>query len=249
MRIRKSALTPFVLVLLLLGCGEPAHASRPTPHPSAPVSEATLPPTPPPTPTPDPTSLPHAPGLPVLSALPIAQPVVFITIDDGMVRTPQALSVYEQAHVPATLFLNDGPASAGADYFRQWVAAGAAIESHTATHPHLRRLTGTAQGQQICQNAATLDGLFGRRPTLFRPPFGEYDAATAGAAQTCGMHAMLLWRETADNGQITFQQGSQLRPGDLVVLHFRPALAQDLTAVLTRAKADGLGIGRLEDYL
>ncbi|MDQ6900736.1 MAG: polysaccharide deacetylase family protein, partial [Candidatus Dormibacteraeota bacterium] len=153
------------------------------------------------------------------------------------------------AHVPASLFLNDGPVTLDPTYFREWQAAGATIQDHSATHPHFRGLGPAAQQHQICQNATTLARTFGRAPTIFRPPFGEYDTNTIGAAQACGMHAIVLWRETLEGGRIIFQEGDRMQPGDIVIMHFRPELARDLATTLARAKADGLGIGRLEDYL
>jgi peptidoglycan/xylan/chitin deacetylase (PgdA/CDA1 family) len=252
----RARLAAALVLLCVTGCWQVVEAGRsPSRHHLSPAATPTPRPTPTPTPVPTPTSIPPptplalGPGVPVLSRLPIAEPAVFITIDDGWVRTPEALSAYEQAHVPATLFLNDGPVGLDAGYFKRWEAAGATIEDHSATHPNFRRLGHGGQQYQICQNATTVGNAFGRRPTLFRPPYGELDGNTPSAAQACGMHAIVLWRESVDAGRITFQEGDRLQPGDIVLMHFRPTLAQDLAAVLARAQAEGLRIGRLEDYL
>ena len=192
--------------------------------------------------------LPSTPGLaPVVTRVPTTDPVVFLTIDDGNTRAPEVVETLARLGVPTSLFLNDRPIEQGAAYFRS--LPGVVVEAHTRTHADLRGLPEEAQRAEICGNADTAQRAFGRRPVLFRPPYGNYDDATRRAAAACGMAALVLWEETVNGSTMSFRDVTELRPGDIVLMHFRPQLAAELRIVAERVEAAGLRIALLEDYL
>lgn len=184
---------------------------------------------------------------PVITRVETTDPVVFLTIDDGHTRSPELAEVLRELDVPATLFLNDGPVARGAGFFRSLPRT--AVEAHTQSHADLRGLPEARQRAEICGNADTIARAFGRRPVLFRPPYGNYDDATRRAAAACGMAALVLWEETVDGATIRYRHEPRLRPGDIVLLHFRPGLADELRRVVRRVEAVGLRVALLEDYL
>jgi hypothetical protein len=59
----------------------------------------------------------------------------------------------------------------------------------------------------------------------------------------------VLWTAAVNDGVVQFQQGNELRRGDIVLMHFRNTFGQDFTAFLTEAKKDGLTPVPLEDFL
>jgi peptidoglycan/xylan/chitin deacetylase (PgdA/CDA1 family) len=188
------------------------------------------------------------PGMaPVITRVDTTDPVVFVTIDDGFTRTPEMITTLEELDMPVTLFLVDHALQDGAVFFRS--LPDAPVEAHTRTHPNLRSLPEAVQRAEICGNADTIASTFGRRPGLFRPPEGSYDATTRRAAAACGMTAVVLWEEVVDQGEIQFRTVRRFRPGDIVLLHFRPELPDDLRMLARRLDAAGLRAARLEDYL
>jgi peptidoglycan/xylan/chitin deacetylase (PgdA/CDA1 family) len=90
--------------------------------------------------------------------------------------------------------------------------------------------------------------MFGRRPTLFRPPYGAYDDRIRRAAMTCGYKTLVMWAGSTNNGKLTMQTGA-LQNGDVILLHWRLDLLDNLHDLVTRCQAEGFTIGRLEDYL
>jgi hypothetical protein len=62
------------------------------------------------------------------------------------------------------------------------------------------------------------------------------------------MKALILWRGATNDGRLDIV-GGQFHPGDILLMHFRTDLVQNLRLVLDRAEAEGYKIGRLEDYL
>jgi peptidoglycan/xylan/chitin deacetylase (PgdA/CDA1 family) len=184
---------------------------------------------------------------PVITRVETTDPVVFLTIDDGHTRSPEGLAAFRAAGVPASLFLLDGPIRKDAAYFHEMPRT--VVEAHTRTHPDLRALPEQAQRQEICGNADTIEQSFGRRPVLFRPPYGVYNEATQHAAAACGMRLIVLWEQTVSREQIGFRHEHEFRPGDIILMHFGPTFVEELRVITERVEAAGLRFALLEDYL
>ena len=201
-------------------------------------------------PTPPPRDVPPGPLPEVLTRVPTTDPVVFLTIDDGAVKDPEVLAKIRQAKVPVSLFLVESEARADVGYFADLVAAGASIQNHALTHPDLRTLSPAAQAREVCGWTTLGPQLFGgKAPTLFRPPFGYFDDSVRRAAAGCGFSTMVLWHATVNDGVLLIQGREKLLPGDIILMHFRPDLSENLSVVFAALAAEGLGVGRLEDYV
>jgi peptidoglycan/xylan/chitin deacetylase (PgdA/CDA1 family) len=184
-----------------------------------------------------------------MSHIPTTQPVAFLTIDDGWVKQPQAVTLMRAAHVPVTLFLTTNAIHNDPGYFKQLQAAGAVIEAHTITHPELMGTSYPFQRHEVCGSADQLGVLYGRRPVLFRPPFGDKDATTLRVVHDCGMRAAFFWKETVNNGVVRFQVGHRVQPGDIILMHFRSTFVADFLAALRAIHDAGLTPALLEDYV
>jgi peptidoglycan/xylan/chitin deacetylase (PgdA/CDA1 family) len=202
-----------------------------------------------PAPPPQPFTAPAGPVAGWYHRVPTTQPVAFVTIDDGWVKRPEAVALVTRAHVPVTLFLTIDAIRDDPGYFRRLRAAGAVVEAHTLTHPSLAGMPYAAQRREICGSADQLARWYGRRPVLFRPPFGNSDATTLRAVRDCGMRAAFHWTETVDKGKVRYQRGHVVQRGDVILMHFRPAFVDDFLAALTAIHQAGLTPALLEDYV
>ncbi|HEX6686743.1 MAG TPA: polysaccharide deacetylase family protein [Candidatus Limnocylindrales bacterium] len=202
-------------------------------------------------PKPERISLPRGDSTPWWHRVPTQHKVAFITIDDGgMSRTNDALQLIKRADIPVTMFLNSPAAASHTSYFEAIRATGAHAQDHTVTHRNLKGQTYDFQYQEIKDCADKLEQLFGERPWLFRPPFGNYDAVTLKAARDCGMRVSFMWAQTVNEGIVRYQTSKNIvKPGDVLLMHFRPALADDLIGALKAIHESGLTPARLEDYL
>ncbi|WP_157245928.1 polysaccharide deacetylase family protein [Nonomuraea typhae] len=204
----------------------------------------------------------------VISSIPTRRKVVFLTIDDGWEQDPGFVRQVREQRIPITAFaMRDAveakgtPDPAGGvgrfvgagkwDYFRELNAAGVAVENHTLTHPNLRLLGRDAQKAEICGASRLIARRIGVRPALFRPPFGTYTSDTLAAAKACGIRDVLLWTATVQpGGKIAYQvPDKRLRPGDILLLHFRPHLARDFRILVDKIKRRGYELGDLQAYL
>ena len=55
---------------------------------------------------------------------------------------------------------------------------GFVIGDHTENHPMMAHLSAHDQHEQLFEQAARIELLGGRRPRLFRPPYGSFNATT-----------------------------------------------------------------------
>jgi peptidoglycan/xylan/chitin deacetylase (PgdA/CDA1 family) len=194
-------------------------------------------------------NLPESSGAAYFSRIPTDQPVAFLTIDDGWVKHPEALELFKESDVPVTLFLTINAIKDDPAYFKRLQDTGAVIEAHTLTHPELKGKPYSFQHKEICGSADQLANMYGKRPTLFRPPFGDKDATTLKAAHDCGLKAGFFWKETVDKGIVRFQDGNRVQQGDIILMHFRDRFVDDYIAALQAISAAGLTPALLEDYI
>ena len=200
-------------------------------------------------PPPEPIVLPPGDEVPFLSRVPVTQPVAFLTIDDGYLKPAEAAKLFAAAHIPVTLFLTTDAIKDDVPFFDHLRGYGAVIEAHTISHPELRGRSRAFQQRQICAGADRLGEWYGRRPVLFRPPFGDKDHTTLEVAHGCGLKAAFMWKETVDKGKVRFQEGDTVQPGDIILMHFRPAFVRDFIAALQAIHRAGLTPALLEDYV
>jgi peptidoglycan/xylan/chitin deacetylase (PgdA/CDA1 family) len=205
---------------------------------------------------------------PVISSIPTKRKVVFLTIDDGWEQDPGFVAQVRNQRIPIAAFVMrdaveargtvDPTAQGGRflgagkwGYVRDLRDAGATIENHTLTHPNLPTLGYEQQKAEICGSSKLIRKHMGTQPALFRPPFGSLNSLTRKAAKACGIDALLLWTATVQpGGKIAYQvPDKKLRPGDVLLLHFRPNLSRDFRILVNKIKRRGFELGNLDAYL
>ncbi|MEV4438653.1 polysaccharide deacetylase family protein [Streptomyces sp. NPDC049577] len=269
-----------LLAALLTGCssgsGKPARADKPgAAHPAAPAAPPTAaapdaaayrkwglaeplaaPPPPPAAKLTDKVKEGGTP--PVVRRVQTNDKVVFVTIDDGAEKDPEFLKMARDLKLPFTMFLTDSVARTGPGYgyFDQLRSLGNGVQNHTIDHPNLRTLSADAQRREICGQQDVLDKRFGKRPPLFRPPYGNYNEQTLVAAGSCGVRAVVLWEATMQINDMRYAEGDGLRPGDIILAHFRgPAelkgttMTRMMANLIRSVERQGFTVARLEDYV
>jgi len=203
-----------------------------------------------PAPPAQPIHVPAGPYAPIYKRLPVTQPVAFLTIDDGWFQLAGDQELMREAHIPFTMFLIAPVAAKNPGFFSQLASSGGVVEDHTVTHPELKGKSYEFQRHEICDARTSLEHTFSTTLHLFRPPFGDYDQATLRAVHDCGLKAAFYWSETVNNGAVAYQTAEhQIHPGDIILMHFRPAFTNDVVAALTAIHNAGLTPALLEDYL
>ncbi|GGT27087.1 polysaccharide deacetylase family protein [Streptomyces chromofuscus] len=193
---------------------------------------------------------------PVFTTVPTRQKVVFLTIDDGAEKDPAFLRMMTDLRIPYTAFLSDYLVSENYGYFRRMQAGGVGLNNHTLNHPYLPDLSYTEQKHEICGMQDVVERRYGKRPLLFRPPYGNYNSDTLRAARDCGIEYVPLWNEEVFVDRWDYREWDRdIHPGDIVLSHFRGEDDWDgrmpdmIRVFLDKVTAKGYAVARLEDYL
>jgi peptidoglycan/xylan/chitin deacetylase (PgdA/CDA1 family) len=102
--------------------------------------------------------------------------VIALTIDDGPspVYTPQILGILEQYRVTASFSMIGESAARYPEIAREVADAGHVIVNHTWDHANLAWLGATATRAEIARASDAIHGATGRRPGMFRAPYGVW---------------------------------------------------------------------------
>ncbi|WP_078948043.1 polysaccharide deacetylase family protein [Streptomyces griseus] len=193
---------------------------------------------------------------PVFTTVPTGRRVVFLTIDDGAEKDPAFLRMMSELKVPYTAFLSDYLVRKDYGYFARMQARGVTLSNHTLHHPYLPGMSYARQKREICGMQDVIERHYGKRPALFRPPFGDYDQATLRAAKACGIKYAPLWDEEVFVDRWEYREWDRdLHPGDIVLSHFRGrrhwkgTMPDMIRRFLNKVTEKGYAVARLEDYL
>ncbi|WSZ00568.1 polysaccharide deacetylase family protein [Streptomyces sp. NBC_00872] len=193
---------------------------------------------------------------PIFTTVPTQDKVVFLTIDDGVEKDPELLRMMSELKIPYTAFLSDYVINNNYDYFKKMQDNGVTLNNHTLNHPYMPGLSYDEQKREICGQQDKLQQRYGHRPTLFRPPFGNYNRDTLVAAKECGVKAAPLWASEAFPDHMEWREWDKdMHPGDIILTHFRgpeewagsmPDMIRQVMKVITDK---GYAVGKLEDYV
>ncbi len=164
-----------------------------------------------------------------------SEPIMVLTLDAGADRgnAAQILDILTAKNVKASFGMTGLWARDNPDLVRQIAAEGHHVINHTLDH---RSFTGLSDGRGGLNADARIAELeqadaifapllgFSARP-WFRPPYGEYDAATAGQLAAAGYRYNLLWTidtqgwNGASTQAILDRTFAGAAPGAIVLMH------------------------------
>jgi peptidoglycan/xylan/chitin deacetylase (PgdA/CDA1 family) len=150
---------------------------------------------------------------------------VALTFDDGpsVPFTGQVLDVLRKNHVHATFFLCGANAERYPELVRRIRAEGHEIGNHTYSHPWMYLISRERIADEIDRTQNVLERITGRRPRLFRPPFGVRWFSMWPVLRERNL-TMVLWSDRgydADLGASGIAKTTldQLTPGAIILLH------------------------------
>ncbi len=110
----------------------------------------------------------------------------------GAERTERILDILDQYSIKTTFFLTGFWVEEYPQYVKLISDRGHEIGNHTYSHPHLGSATEEQIKEELLKVEQMIEQLTGRRPDLFRAPFGEYNNQIIAVAGQLG-YSTIQW--------------------------------------------------------
>ncbi|HEX8743320.1 MAG TPA: polysaccharide deacetylase family protein [Thermoleophilaceae bacterium] len=165
-----------------------------------------------------------------------------LTFDDGPDpdATPAVLDALDDVGARATFFVVGEQLMRHHAIAREARARGHQLALHGATHPHLERLSPSAERDEIARGVGAFEAAIGERPALFRPPYGRFGEHSFAACERLGLTPVYWSAWGADWDPIPPERVAELAIRDLsagavVLLHDSARYATRTSAAATAA--------------
>ncbi|MFI6320714.1 polysaccharide deacetylase family protein [Nonomuraea sp. NPDC050556] len=170
-----------------------------------------------------------------------------LTFDDGPApaTTGKLLTLLKKEKVKATFFVVGKAVEKRPAVLKRTYAEGHEIGNHTYDHPSLPEMMDQEITQQLQITQDAIEGVIGRRPTMFRPPYGHSDDRVLGLAAQEGL-AQVKWTATTldwslrDTEKITRTVLKLARRNGVILMHDTvPQTVAAMPAVIKELKKRG----------
>ena len=163
-------------------------------------------------------------------------------------KTQGILDILDEYQVKTTFFLVDTWTQRFPDLVKEIHSRGHEIGNHSTTHPQMSRLTAQKIRQELKGMADNAQAITGVRPTLFRPPYGDYNNQVILTARQEGYIPVqwsvdsLDWKNKGVQDLID-RSTRRVQGGDIVLFHNDSKFILDaLPAILKSYQQQGLEV-------
>lgn len=170
-------------------------------------------------------------------------------------KTEKILDILDEYGVKTTFFMVDIWTQRFPDLVREIVARGHEIGNHSATHPKMSSLNREKIRKELDVMAENVNTVAGVRPTLFRPPYGDYNNDVVLTAREAGYEVIqwsvdsLDWKNKGVQPLID-RATQHVKSGDIVLFHNDSQyIADALPAILKSYRNQGLTVVPISELL
>jgi peptidoglycan/xylan/chitin deacetylase (PgdA/CDA1 family) len=184
---------------------------------------------------------------------------IALTFDDGPgPYTSKIISILRRNHAAATFFTIGEQVRSLPRLVATEARDGFEVGDHTETHAYLQEISATAQHEQIAGAAEAIRHAGAPEPSLFRPPYGSFDATTLSMLRRQGL-VMVLWSvDTSDyarpgTAKIAHAALAGAAPGAIILMHDgggdRSETAAALPKIIHRLRRRGFDLVTVSQLL
>ena len=142
----------------------------------------------------------------------------------GNEQTQNLLDTLDKYNVKTTFFLVGDWVRNYPDDVKNIAKAGHDIGNHSNTHPYMTQLDvgGITSEIETCNNE--VEALTGKKPTLFRPPYGDYDNNVVDTVMGMGMYCVQWDVDSLDWKNLSAEEmcsriKNNIKNGSIVLMH------------------------------
>ncbi len=139
--------------------------------------------------------------------------------------TELLIDILAEYDVPATFFVVGAWVDKYPESVKQLSDAGHQVQNHSNTHPYMTSLSREQMIDELESCNKKIENVTGKAPTLFRPPYGDYDNAVITATESVDMYTIqwdtdsLDWKDNATPESIVKRVTSKVKNGSIVLFH------------------------------
>lgn len=104
--------------------------------------------------------------------------------------TQQLIDILAEYEVPATFFVVGAWVDKYPESVKQLSDAGHQVQNHSNTHPYMTGLSTEQMIDELESCNKKIENLTGVKPTLFRPPYGDYDNRVIETVESVDMYTI-----------------------------------------------------------
>ncbi len=165
------------------------------------------------------------------------------------------LKTLKNNDVKITFFMVGDWIDKNAEAVKKIYEAGHEIGNHSNTHPHVSNLSYEENLLEIEKCSQKIEQITGKKPTLYRAPYGEYNDTVVKAGFENGYYVIQWNKDTLDyqalNGEQMWKRiGNNLQNGDIILSHNGTAhTADSLDMILKNIKQKGFQVVTVSDLI
>ncbi len=182
--------------------------------------------------------------------------VISISFDAswGGDKTLKLLDILDQYEIKTTFFLVDIWVQKYPELVQEIAARGHEIGNHSTSHPHMSQLSEEKIVSELKTMSDHVEELTGTRPTLFRPPYGDYNNRVILTSRAQGYEAIqwsvdsLDWKNRGREEIV--RRATKVQSGDIVLFHNDSEyIVEALPEVLEYYKTNGFKVVPVSEIL
>jgi polysaccharide deacetylase family sporulation protein PdaB len=139
--------------------------------------------------------------------------------------TETLINILAEYNAPATFFVVGDWVDKYPESVKQLADAGHQIQNHSNTHPYMTQLSKNQMINELQSCNEKIKKITGVAPTLFRPPYGDYDNMVVETVREQKMYTIqwdvdsLDWKSNATADSICKRVTSKVKNGSIVLFH------------------------------
>lgn len=142
----------------------------------------------------------------------------------GSDKTEKLLNILKEKDVKTTFFLTGLWVDKYPELVKIIAREGHEVENHSNTHPHMSRLDEQSIENELKANEEKIFALTGKRPNLFRPPYGDYNNRLIITARNMGYYTIQWDVDSLDWKGLSVQEiinrvVPNVKNGSIVLFH------------------------------
>lgn len=173
----------------------------------------------------------------------------------GNEDTKQLIDILGKYNVKATFFVVGDWVEKYPESVKQLHDAGHEIMNHSDTHKHMPQLSAEDIAKDINSCNDKIEKVTGVRPTLFRPPYGDYSDKVIKTLRDMKMYTIqwdvdsLDWMNKSAEF-ITKKVTTKVKPGSIVLFHNAAKNTPEaLPGIIEKLQADGYKLVKISEII